>query len=115
MAMAESGPQSLMIVTVISALIGMILAFIGAMELRKFGAEIYVANLVGLAMVREMAAVMTGIVIAGKTGTAFASRIGTMQAQEELALSLSIKDEFPSTHGLRATLDIDVSSRHLSF
>ena len=83
-AMAESGPQSLMIVTVISALIGMILAFIGAMELRKFGAEIYVANLVGLAMVREMAAVMTGIVIAGKTGAAFASRIGTMQAQEEI-------------------------------
>ena len=83
-AMAESGPNSLMIVTVISALIGMILAFIGAMELRKFGAEIYVANLVGLAVVREMAAVMTGIVIAGKTGASFAARIGTMQAQEEI-------------------------------
>ena len=83
-AMAEGGPQSLMIVSVISALIGMILAFIGAMELRKFGAEIYVANLVGLAVVREMAAVMTGIVIAGKTGAAFAARIGTMQAQEEI-------------------------------
>lgn len=83
-AMAESGPNSLMIVTVISVLIGMILAFIGAMELRKFGAEIYVANLVGLAVVREMAAVMTGIVIAGKTGAAFAARIGTMQAQEEI-------------------------------
>ncbi|MEI6557300.1 MAG: ABC transporter permease [Rhodospirillaceae bacterium] len=83
-AMADSGPNSLMIVTVISALIGMILAFIGAMELRKFGAEIYVANLVGLAVVREMAAVMTGIVIAGKTGAAFAARIGTMQAQEEI-------------------------------
>ncbi len=83
-AMADGGPNSLMIVTVISALIGMILAFIGAMELRKFGAEIYVANLVGLAVVREMAAVMTGIVIAGKTGAAFAARIGTMQAQEEI-------------------------------
>ncbi len=83
-AIADSGPNSLMIVTVISALIGMILAFIGAMELRKFGAEIYVANLVGLAVVREMAAVMTGIVIAGKTGAAFAARIGTMQAQEEI-------------------------------
>ena len=83
-AMADSGPNSLMIVTIIAALIGMILAFIGAMELRKFGAEIYVANLVGLAVVREMAAVMTGIVIAGKTGAAFAARIGTMQAQEEI-------------------------------
>ena len=83
-AMADGGPHSLMIVSVISALIGMILAFIGAMELRKFGAEIYVANLVGLAVVREMAAVMTGIVIAGKTGAAFAARIGTMQAQEEI-------------------------------
>ena len=83
-AISDSGPNSLMIVTVISALIGMILAFIGAMELRKFGAEIYVANLVGLAVVREMAAVMTGIVIAGKTGAAFAARLGTMQAQEEI-------------------------------
>ena len=83
-AMTDGGPNSLMIISVIAALIGMILAFIGAMELRKFGAEIYVANLVGLAMVREMAAVMTGIVVAGKTGAAFAARIGTMQAQEEI-------------------------------
>jgi phospholipid/cholesterol/gamma-HCH transport system permease protein len=80
----ESGPRSLLIVTVIGGLIGMILAFIGAVQLRRFGAGIYVADLVGLAMAREMAAVMTGIVIAGKTGAAFAARIGTMQANEEV-------------------------------
>ncbi len=80
----ESGPRSLLIVTVISCLIGMILAFIGAVQLHRFGAGIYVADLVGLSMTREMAAVMTGIVIAGKTGAAFAARIGTMQAQEEI-------------------------------
>jgi phospholipid/cholesterol/gamma-HCH transport system permease protein len=80
----EAGPRSLLIVTVIAGLIGMILAFIGAVQLRRFGAGIYVADLVGLAMTREMAAVMTGIVIAGKTGAAFAARIGTMQAQEEI-------------------------------
>ena len=80
----EAGPRSLGIVTIIAALIGMILAFIGAVQLRRFGAGIYVADLVGLATAREMAAVMTGIVIAGKTGAAFAARIGTMQAQEEI-------------------------------
>lgn len=80
----DSGPKSLLIVTVISLLIGMILAFIGAVQLRRFGAGIYVADLVGLSVSREMAAVMTGIVVAGKTGAAFAARIGTMQAQEEV-------------------------------
>jgi phospholipid/cholesterol/gamma-HCH transport system permease protein len=83
-AIEDSGPRSLGIVTVISVLIGMILAFIGSVQLRRFGAGIYVADLVGLAMTREMAAVMTGIVIAGKTGAAFAARLGTMQAQEEV-------------------------------
>jgi len=80
----DCGPRSLLIVTVISLLIGMILAFIGAVQLRRFGAGIYVADLVGLSISREMAAVMTGIVVAGKTGAAFAARIGTMQAQEEV-------------------------------
>jgi phospholipid/cholesterol/gamma-HCH transport system permease protein len=80
----DAGPGSLGIVSVIAMLVGMILAFIGAVQLRRFGAGIYVADLVGLSMAREMAAVMTGIVIAGKTGAAFAARIGTMQAQEEV-------------------------------
>jgi phospholipid/cholesterol/gamma-HCH transport system permease protein len=80
----DCGPRALTIVTVIAALVGMIMAFIGAVQLRRFGAGIYVADLVGLAMTREMAAVMTAIVIAGNIGAAFAARIGTMQANEEV-------------------------------
>jgi Permease MlaE len=60
-------------------LIGGILAFVGAVQLRRFGAGIYVANLVGIAVVREMAAVMTAIVMAGRTGGAYAAHIATMQ------------------------------------
>ncbi len=63
----DAGPAALIIVSVVNFLIGAILAFVGAVQLRKFAADIYVANLVGLAMVREMAAVMTAIVMAGRT------------------------------------------------
>lgn len=80
----SSGPSALPIVTVIALLVGLILAFIGAVQLRWFGAELYVANLVGIGMVREMGSVMTGVVIAGRCGAAIAARIGTMQAQEEI-------------------------------
>ena len=76
--------QALPIVTLISFLVGMILAFIGAIQLKMFGAEIYVANLVGIAMVRLMAAIMTGIVMAGRTGGAFAAQLGTMQVNQEI-------------------------------
>ncbi len=62
----------------------MILAFIGAMQLQMFGAQIYVANLVGIALVRLMAAIMTGIVMAGRTGGAFAAQLGTMQVNQEI-------------------------------
>lgn len=82
--MRACGPQALGITGIINLLIGMILAFIGAVQLQKFGAGIYVADLVGLAVTREMAAVMTGIVLAGRTGAAFAAQLGTMQAQEEI-------------------------------
>jgi phospholipid/cholesterol/gamma-HCH transport system permease protein len=82
--MRACGPQALAITGIINLLIGMILAFIGAVQLEKFGAGIYVADLVGLAVTREMAAVMTGIVLAGRTGAAFAAQLGTMQAQEEI-------------------------------
>jgi phospholipid/cholesterol/gamma-HCH transport system permease protein len=82
--MRGAGPQALGITGVINLLIGMILAFIGAVQLQKFGAGIYVADLVGIAVTREMAAVMTGIVLAGRTGAAFAAQLGTMQAQEEI-------------------------------
>jgi phospholipid/cholesterol/gamma-HCH transport system permease protein len=80
----NAGPSALLIVSVVNFLIGAILAFIGAAQLRKFAADSYVADLVGLAMVREMAAVMTAIVMAGRTGGAYAARIATMRGSEEL-------------------------------
>jgi len=76
--------QALPIVTLISFLVGMILAFIGGIQLQMFGAQIYLANLVGIAMVRLMAAIMTGIVMAGRTGGAFAAQLGTMQVNQEI-------------------------------
>ena len=85
----ECGVAALPIVSIISLLIGLILAFVGAVQLRQFGAQIYVADLVGIAMTREMGAVMTAIVLAGRTGAAFAARIGAMQGNEEIdALSV---------------------------
>jgi phospholipid/cholesterol/gamma-HCH transport system permease protein len=80
----ETGAQALPIVSTISLLIGLILAFIGAIQLSQFGAAMYVADLVGLAITREMAAVMTAIVVAGRTGAAFAAQLGTMQGNEEI-------------------------------
>ena len=80
----ECGAQALPIVTLISILVGLILAFVGAVQLKQFGAQIYVADLVGIAMAREMGAIMTGIVMAGRTGAAFAARIGTMEVNEEI-------------------------------
>jgi len=73
-----NGAQALPIVSLISFLVGLILAFVGANQLRQFGAQIYVANLVGLSMAREMGAMMTGIIMAGRTGAAFAAQLGTM-------------------------------------
>jgi phospholipid/cholesterol/gamma-HCH transport system permease protein len=80
----ETGAQALPIVSLISLLVGLILAFVGAIQLKMFGAQIYVANLVGIAMVRVMGAVMTGIIMAGRTGAAFAAQLGTMQVNEEI-------------------------------
>jgi phospholipid/cholesterol/gamma-HCH transport system permease protein len=80
----DTGARALPIVTLISVLVGMILAFVGAVQLRQFGVEIYVANLVGIAMLREMGALMTAIIMAGRTGAAFAAEIGSMQANEEI-------------------------------
>lgn len=84
MILDECGPGALPIVTLISVLVGVILAFIGAQQLRQFGAQIYVANLVGVAMLREMGAVMAGVIMAGRTGAAFAAQLGTMQVNEEI-------------------------------
>jgi phospholipid/cholesterol/gamma-HCH transport system permease protein len=82
--MQAAGAQALPIVALISAMIGMILAFVGAYQLSMFGAQIYIAAGVGLGMVREMAPIMTGILLAGRTGAAFAAQIGTMQVNEEV-------------------------------
>ena len=80
----ECGAQALPIVTIISLLLGLIMAFVGAVQLKQFGADIYTANLVIVAMSREMAAIMTAIVLAGRTGAAYAAQIGTMQVNEEI-------------------------------
>ena len=82
--MREVGPGALIIVAIVNGLVGAILAFVGAEELRQFGAQIYVADLVGIALVRELAAIMTAIVMAGRTGGAFAAQIATMQGNEEI-------------------------------
>jgi phospholipid/cholesterol/gamma-HCH transport system permease protein len=71
-------------VTLISFLVGVIVAFMGAVQLQKFGAAIYVADLVGIGVAREMGAMMTGIIMAGRTGAAYAAQIGTMQVSQEI-------------------------------
>ena len=80
----EAGAQAFAIVSVISFLIGMIFAFVGVMQLNMFGAGIYTADLVAVAMVREMAPIMTAIIMAGRTGAAYAAQIGTMKVNEEI-------------------------------
>ncbi len=84
MLIQECGALALPIATLISVLIGMILAFVGAYQLKMFGAEIYIASAVELGMVREMGPVMVGIIMAGRTGAAFAAQIGTMEVNEEI-------------------------------
>ena len=80
----ECGADALPIVTLISILIGLILAFVGAVQLKLFGAEIYIASLVAIGMTREMGAMMAAIIMAGRTGAAFAAQLGTMQVNEEI-------------------------------
>ena len=82
--LAESSSRALAIVAVVSLLMGAILAFVGAVQLKTFGAGIYVANLVGIASVRELTPILTAIVLAGRTGASFAARIATMQGNEEV-------------------------------
>jgi phospholipid/cholesterol/gamma-HCH transport system permease protein len=82
--MDECGPQALGIVALINFLIGLILAFVGATQLEKFGASIYTADLVAVATVREMGCIMTGIILCGRTGAAFAAQLGTMKVNQEI-------------------------------
>jgi len=80
----QVGAQALPIVSLISVLVGIILAFIGAVQLEQFGADIFIANLVGLGMVRDMGAMMTAVIMAGRTGAAYAAELGTMTVNEEI-------------------------------
>jgi len=81
---ADCSAHAVPIVTVVNVLVGAILAFVGAVQLVKFGAGIYVADLVGIAVAREMAAIITAVVMAGRTGAAFAAELATMQSNEEV-------------------------------
>jgi len=83
-AVEASGVAALGIVALINFLIGAVLAFVGAVQLQQFGASIYVANLVAIGVARELGALMTGIVMAGRTGAAFAASLGTMTVNEEV-------------------------------
>lgn len=81
----RAGTDALPIVALISFLTGMIIAFQAAMPMRQFGVDIFVVNLVALAMVRELGPIMTAIMFAGRSGSAFAAEIGTMKVNEEVA------------------------------
>ncbi|HZX31774.1 MAG TPA: MlaE family lipid ABC transporter permease subunit [Rhodocyclaceae bacterium] len=80
----EAGVNALPIVTLVAFLLGVIIAYQSAVAMRQFGAEVYVANLIGISMVRELAPLMTAILLAGRSGAAFAAEIGTMRVNEEI-------------------------------
>jgi phospholipid/cholesterol/gamma-HCH transport system permease protein len=82
--MQKCGAMALPIVSLISFLVGITLAYSGAIVLRRFGGDIWVADFIGVAMTREMGAMMAGIVLAGRTGAAYAAEIGSMKANEEI-------------------------------
>jgi phospholipid/cholesterol/gamma-HCH transport system permease protein len=82
--MKRAGADGLPIVALISLLLGLIMAFMSSLQLKQFGATIYVANLVTLAMVRELGPIMTAILVAGRSGSAFAAEIGTMVVNDEV-------------------------------
>jgi len=84
LALQGCGARSLGIVALINLLVGIILAFVGAIELRSFGAQIYVAHLVGIGMLRDIAPIMTGIIVTGRTGASFAAELATMEANQEI-------------------------------
>ena len=80
----KCGSNALFLVSLISILIGMILAFVGAIQLKMFGAQIFIADMVGIGMVRLMGAVMAGVLMSGRTGASFAAELGIMQVNEEV-------------------------------
>jgi phospholipid/cholesterol/gamma-HCH transport system permease protein len=80
----DCGASAVGIVSLIAFLVGVILAFMGAVQLQQFGAAIYVADLVCIGMVRDMGAIMTAIIMSGRTGAAFAAKLGTMRVTQEI-------------------------------
>jgi len=82
--MKRAGVEGLAIVGLINFLLGLIIAFMSSLQLKQFGANIYVASLVGVAMVSELGPIMTAIIVAGRSGSAFAAEIGTMMVNEEV-------------------------------
>jgi phospholipid/cholesterol/gamma-HCH transport system permease protein len=84
LAMQQCGPEALGVVALINFLVGVILAFVGAVQLKQVGASIFVADLVAIGTVREMGCIMTGVILCGRTGAAFAAQLGAMKVNEEL-------------------------------
>ena len=80
----DVGPNGFPIISLISLLVGLILAFVGALQLAMFGAQIYIADLVALGTVREMGPLMTAIIMSGRTGAAYAAQMGTMNVNNEI-------------------------------
>jgi phospholipid/cholesterol/gamma-HCH transport system permease protein len=80
----QTGPRSLPVVALVSALLGLIVAYMGAAQLQRFGAQTYIADLVTVGVVREIAALVVGIVLAGRVGAAYAAQLGSMRANEEI-------------------------------
>lgn len=100
------------IISLVSFLVGLILAFVGALQLRTFGAGVYVASMVALGMTRIMAAIMVGIIMAGRTGSSYAATIGTMQVNEEIdalkTLGIKITDYLVAPRIVSLVLTIPV-------
>jgi len=88
--MVKTGYNSVPIVAIISLFVGVILALQAAYQLRRFGALIYVANLVGVSITRELGPILTAIIVAGRSGSAFAAEIGSMKAEEEIDALISM-------------------------
>jgi len=82
--MQKTGVDAIPIVGLINFLLGLIMAFMSSVQLQKFGANIYIASLVSLSMTRELGPIMTAIIVAGRSGSAFAAEIGTMKVSEEV-------------------------------
>jgi len=82
--MDETGPRSLPIVALTTFLVGLLLAYMGGAQLGRIGAQVFIADLVTVGVVRELAGLMTGVILAGRVGAAFAAQLGTMQANEEI-------------------------------